>query len=140
MDKSTVCLSRGPEFNSQQLHGGSQPCTVQSNALFWPSVIHRERAFIYSRRELTEPRSWAVCSLSSENHCSRSTALSNVISVYPESQGLCAHHSLVWREAWNRASKRAPDKNACLPVCSSRLMLMPPSRPAATVSSSESSD
>jgi hypothetical protein len=32
--KSTVCFSRGPEFNSQQPHGGSQPSVMGSNALF----------------------------------------------------------------------------------------------------------
>jgi hypothetical protein len=33
--KSTDCSSRGLEFNSQQLHGGSQPSVMGSNALFW---------------------------------------------------------------------------------------------------------
>jgi hypothetical protein len=33
--KSTDCSSRGPEFNSQQLHGGSQPSVMRSDALFW---------------------------------------------------------------------------------------------------------
>jgi hypothetical protein len=33
--KSTDCSSRGPEFNSQQSHGGSQPSILGSNALFW---------------------------------------------------------------------------------------------------------
>ena len=28
--KSTDCSSRGPEFNSQQLHGGSQPSVMRS--------------------------------------------------------------------------------------------------------------
>jgi hypothetical protein len=32
--KSTDCSSRGYEFNSQQLHGGSQPSVMRSNALF----------------------------------------------------------------------------------------------------------
>jgi hypothetical protein len=27
--------SRGPEFNSQQPHGGSQPSVMRSDALFW---------------------------------------------------------------------------------------------------------
>jgi hypothetical protein len=35
MVKITDCLSRGPEFNSQQLHGGSQPSVIGSDALFW---------------------------------------------------------------------------------------------------------
>jgi hypothetical protein len=34
MSKSTDCSSRGPEFNSQQLHGGSQPFIMGSDALF----------------------------------------------------------------------------------------------------------
>jgi len=33
--KSTDCSSRGPEFKSQQPHGGSQPSVVRSDALFW---------------------------------------------------------------------------------------------------------
>jgi len=32
--KSTDCSSRGPEFNSQQPHGGSQPSVMGSDALF----------------------------------------------------------------------------------------------------------
>jgi hypothetical protein len=37
--KSTGCLSRGPEFNSQYPHGGSQPSSMQ--------VAHAERELIY---------------------------------------------------------------------------------------------
>jgi len=33
--KSTDCSSRGPEFNSQQPHGGSQPSVMRPDALFW---------------------------------------------------------------------------------------------------------
>ena len=33
--KSTGCSSRGPKFNTQQLHGGSQPSVMGSDALFW---------------------------------------------------------------------------------------------------------
>jgi hypothetical protein len=33
--KSTDCPTRGPEFNSQQPHGGSQPSVIGSDALFW---------------------------------------------------------------------------------------------------------
>ena len=33
--KSTDCSSRGPEFNPQQPHGGSQPSVMGANALFW---------------------------------------------------------------------------------------------------------
>jgi hypothetical protein len=33
--KSTDYSSRGPEFNSQQPHGGSQPSVRESDALFW---------------------------------------------------------------------------------------------------------
>jgi hypothetical protein len=32
--KSTDCFSRGPEFKSQQPHGGSQPSVMRSDALF----------------------------------------------------------------------------------------------------------
>jgi hypothetical protein len=34
-DKSTNCSSEGPEFKSQQPHGGSQPLVMRSDALFW---------------------------------------------------------------------------------------------------------
>jgi hypothetical protein len=33
--KSTDCSSKGPEFNSQQPYGGSQPSVMRSDALFW---------------------------------------------------------------------------------------------------------
>jgi hypothetical protein len=33
--KNTDCSSRGPEFNPQQLRGGSQPSVMRSDALFW---------------------------------------------------------------------------------------------------------
>jgi hypothetical protein len=33
--KSTGCSSRGPEFNSQKLHGGSQLSVTGSDGLFW---------------------------------------------------------------------------------------------------------
>jgi hypothetical protein len=33
--KSTSCSSEGPEFRSQQPHGGSQPPVMRSDALFW---------------------------------------------------------------------------------------------------------
>jgi hypothetical protein len=33
--KNTDCSSRGPEFNSQEAHGGSQPSVIGSHALFW---------------------------------------------------------------------------------------------------------
>jgi hypothetical protein len=35
MVKRTGCSSRGPEFKSQQPHGGSQPSAIGFNALFW---------------------------------------------------------------------------------------------------------
>jgi len=37
--KSTDCSSRGPEFSSQQPHGGSQPSVMGSDAFFWPADI-----------------------------------------------------------------------------------------------------
>jgi hypothetical protein len=33
--KMSGCSSTGPEFNSQQPHGGSQPSVMRSDALFW---------------------------------------------------------------------------------------------------------
>jgi hypothetical protein len=33
--KSTDCSSEGPEFKSQQPHGGSQPPIMRSDALSW---------------------------------------------------------------------------------------------------------
>ena len=37
--KSSGCSSRGPEFNSQQLHGVLQSSIMRSGALFWPAGI-----------------------------------------------------------------------------------------------------
>jgi hypothetical protein len=33
--KSTSCSSRGPEFNSQHPHDGSQPSVIGFDSLFW---------------------------------------------------------------------------------------------------------
>jgi hypothetical protein len=33
--KSADCSSKGPEFKSQQPHGGSQPSVMKFDALFW---------------------------------------------------------------------------------------------------------
>jgi hypothetical protein len=33
--RNTDCSSRGPEFNSQQPHDGSQLSVMESDALFW---------------------------------------------------------------------------------------------------------
>jgi hypothetical protein len=33
--RSTDASVRGPEFNTQQPHGGSQPSVMGSDALFW---------------------------------------------------------------------------------------------------------
>ena len=41
--KGTDCSSRGPEFNSQQPHGGSQPSIMRSGVLFWPAGTHADR-------------------------------------------------------------------------------------------------
>ncbi|EGW08013.1 hypothetical protein I79_019970 [Cricetulus griseus] len=35
-----ACSSRGPEFNSQHPHDGSQPSIMGSGALFWPAGMH----------------------------------------------------------------------------------------------------
>ena len=34
---STDSSARGPEFNSQQTHGSSQPSVMRSGALLWPA-------------------------------------------------------------------------------------------------------
>jgi hypothetical protein len=44
-DKSTDCSSKGPEFKSQQPHGGSQPPEMKSDALFW--CVWRQLQCIY---------------------------------------------------------------------------------------------
>jgi hypothetical protein len=38
--KSTDCSSRGPEFNSQQPHGGPQPSVMRSDALLLNQSIN----------------------------------------------------------------------------------------------------
>jgi hypothetical protein len=43
--KSTDCSSRGPEFNSQQPHGGSQPSMM---GIRCPSLVCLEIATMYS--------------------------------------------------------------------------------------------
>jgi hypothetical protein len=45
--KNTGCSSRGPEFNSQQPHGGSQPSVMGSDALFWPADVNADSTHKY---------------------------------------------------------------------------------------------
>ena len=33
--RASDCSSKGPEFKSQQPHGGSQPSVTRSDSLFW---------------------------------------------------------------------------------------------------------
>jgi hypothetical protein len=44
---STGCSPRGPEFNSYQPHGGSQPSVMGSDALFWCVWRQRQCAHIH---------------------------------------------------------------------------------------------
>jgi hypothetical protein len=41
--KSTGCSSRGPQFDSQQPYGGSQPSVMRSGALSWLADINAGR-------------------------------------------------------------------------------------------------
>jgi hypothetical protein len=45
--KSTDCFSRGPEFSSQQPHGGSQPSLIGSDALFQQASVYTDRSLIH---------------------------------------------------------------------------------------------
>ena len=56
MVKSTAGSSRGPEFNSQQLHGGSQASIMGSDALFWHAGVHADRALVYKIKCLYSPQ------------------------------------------------------------------------------------
>jgi hypothetical protein len=54
--KSTNCSSEGPEFNSQQPHGGSQPSVVGSGALFWCVTVYSH--IINKSQKKKNSRSW----------------------------------------------------------------------------------
>jgi hypothetical protein len=45
--KRTGCSSRGPEFNFQQPHAGSQPSIMGSYVFFWHAGVHADRALIH---------------------------------------------------------------------------------------------
>jgi hypothetical protein len=45
--KSTAYSFRGPEFKSQQGHGGSQPSIMRSGALFWLAGIVQAEHYTY---------------------------------------------------------------------------------------------
>jgi hypothetical protein len=47
--KSTDCSARGPEFNSQQPHDGSQPSVMGSDALF--CVSEESKVYSYTKKE-----------------------------------------------------------------------------------------
>ena len=50
--KGTGCSFRGPEFNSQQPHGGSQLLIMWFDALFWHAGKHADRVLIYIKNNL----------------------------------------------------------------------------------------
>jgi hypothetical protein len=52
--QSTSYSSRGPEFNSQQPHSGSQPSIIESDVLFCQTGVHANRALIYINKSLKE--------------------------------------------------------------------------------------
>ena len=63
--KGTVHSSRGPEFNSQLLHGGSQAYIMESNALFCHSGLHSNRVLInikYIFKKMKKPLTEKDCS------------------------------------------------------------------------------
>ena len=47
--KSTDCSSRALEFNFQQLHGGSQPLIMGSNAFFW--CVRRQLQYTHIKKK-----------------------------------------------------------------------------------------
>ena len=44
-------MSRSPEFNFQQPHGGSQPSIMRSDALFWCAGKHADRTLYTKERK-----------------------------------------------------------------------------------------
>jgi hypothetical protein len=62
--KSTDCSSRGPEFNfqQQQLHGGSQPSVMGSNALFLCVCRQLQCShinFFFKFKKITPDQKWS---------------------------------------------------------------------------------
>ena len=51
--RALAALSRGPEFNSQQPHGGAHPSVMRSGALFWPAGIQEGRNDVYTINKQT---------------------------------------------------------------------------------------
>ena len=45
---------KGPEFNSQQTHGGPQLSVKGSNALFWDASVHADRIPIHEKKYINE--------------------------------------------------------------------------------------
>jgi len=62
--------SGGPKFKSQQPRGGSQPSVMGSDALFWHTSVHADRALIHKisqkkKKKRVENRCWShnCCSI-----------------------------------------------------------------------------
>ena len=56
MVKSTGCFIRGPEFNSQQPHCGSQPSIMRSETLFWHAGTNADRELIHKIKKYINKR------------------------------------------------------------------------------------
>jgi hypothetical protein len=52
MVKCTGCSSTGPEFNSQQPHGGSGPSVMGFDALFWYAVYMQQSSPTLNKQRL----------------------------------------------------------------------------------------
>lgn len=44
--RTLTTLADGPEFNSEQQHGGSQPYIMGFDALFWHTDVHANKALL----------------------------------------------------------------------------------------------
>ena len=51
--KSTGCLSKGPEFSSQQSHDRLQASISGYNTLFWHAGRHEDKALIHKNMQIS---------------------------------------------------------------------------------------
>jgi hypothetical protein len=54
--KGTGSPPRGPEFNIQEPHGGSQPSVMSADILFWYPAVHAHRVLILKILKRREKR------------------------------------------------------------------------------------
>jgi hypothetical protein len=106
--KSTDCFSRGPEFNSQQPHDGSQPSITESDALFWHAVVYAaEYSYNKLKKKRKKERKKKSCFLTSRLELCMAIGLTTIT--------VCCQQAIMQHRVWFLQDCKMDAWCICLP-------------------------